>query len=89
MKAIGSPLGYEQVTGMTSAKSLTPPAQARYALIQPTGQSVRYRDDGTAPTATVGSRVTALESLWYGGDLSAIQFFQEAATAVLNVSYYG
>lgn len=81
-------LGYEQVTGMTSAKTLTPPSGATHALIQTESQNVRWRDDGTSPTASVGVQLEAGKDFWYTGKLSVLEFIQEAATAKLNVSYY-
>jgi hypothetical protein len=52
------------------------------------GQAVRWRDDGTSPTAAVGNPVQAGAQLVYSGALSAIQFIQQAASATLDVSYY-
>ena len=88
-------LGYQQITPNT-ATGLTVPArapdgskqQATFAIITPEGQNVRWRDDGTAPTATVGMPLAAGTSLSYDGDLKAIRFIQQAATGYLNVSYY-
>jgi hypothetical protein len=81
-------LGYEQVTGMTSAQGLTVAAGATHALIQTESQNVRWRDDGTSPTASVGVQLEAGKDFWYTGDLAALKFIQESATAKLNVSYY-
>ena len=51
-------------------------------------QNVRWRDDGTAPTASVGMPLAAGETLNYDGDLNRIRFIQQSSGAVLNVSYY-
>lgn len=89
-----NPLAYEQITDVSSSVGLTAANydgtsfKARKALIQATGQSVRWRDDGTAPTASVGMVLAAGDSLVYEGDLSAIRFIQTTNSAVLNVSYY-
>jgi hypothetical protein len=61
--------------------------RARYALIQAEGANVRWRDDGVAPTASVGFRLLQDDSFVYTGDLSAIQFIQETAGGKLSVSY--
>lgn len=82
------PMGFQQITVLTSAVGLVVPPGARYAIIQPTGQPVRWRDDGANPTAAIGMRVVVGADLEYVGDLTAIKFIQEAATAVLNVSFY-
>lgn len=82
-------LGYEQLTSLGApAKALTVPARAKIAFIQAEAQAVRWRDDGTDPTASVGMRLVADEEMWFTGDLNAVKFIEEAAGAKLNVSYY-
>jgi hypothetical protein len=49
---------------------------------------VRWRDDGTDPTASVGMPLAAGVPFAYDGDLTRIRFIQQSASAVLNVSYY-
>jgi len=84
-----TPVGYEQIADVsTPAKALTVPTGARVAIIQAVAQNVRWRDDGTDPDATTGMRLEAGSSIVYTGDLDAIKFFEEAASAELNVSYY-
>lgn len=84
------PNGYEQLTSLSSATGLTPPAGARFALIQCETANVRFRDDGTAPTTTVGMLLVAGAAPWlYSGNLAAIKFIQVAAGAVLDVTFYG
>lgn len=82
------PLGYQQITGLSTAKGLTIPNGARYAVVIPETQAIRYRDDGTAPTAAVGMPIAALGVLIYEGTLSKIQFIEQTASAKLNVLYY-
>ena len=84
------PLGYQQILAATlaAATSLTPPSGTRYAIITPEAQGVRWRDDGTAPTATVGMLLGANGVLIYNGDFTKIQFIAATAGAILNVSYY-
>ena len=53
-----------------------------------TGASVRWRDDGTDPTTTVGHVIADGGYLEYHGDIRAIRFIQTAATATMNISYY-
>lgn len=83
------PLGYEQITSLSGAASLTVPAGAKWVRIVCHTQAVRWRDDGTAPTATVGMPLPVDTIFDYGGDLNAIQFIQQTASAELNVTYYG
>jgi len=97
IKAITSCLGYQQITSTSSAVNLTVPTKdpvsglnvkANFALITPETQAVRWRDDGTAPTTTVGMPLAAGVTLQYDGDLSKIQFIAQTAGAIVNVSYY-
>jgi len=84
------PLGHQQITDVSSATSLTVPTGAQWALIACTAQNVRWRDDGTAPTASVGQQMLTTDpAMWYGGKLSKLQFIQETSTAILEVTYYG
>lgn len=83
------PLGYQQITSLSSATGLTVPRGATVALIQPETQAVRWRDDGTNPTASVGMPIAVGETLPYIGYLENIKFIEQTASAVLNVAYYG
>lgn len=81
-------LGYVQLTSLATAVGLTVPVGATFAIIQAEAQAVRWRDDGTAPTATVGMTVPAGSELRYDGNLRGIQFIEAAASAKLNISFY-
>jgi hypothetical protein len=95
----GQPLGYQQITATTlaSATSLTVPANATFALINVEGtpgtDEVRYRDDGTKPTSSVGTLLNGSGSSgWppflYAGDLTAIEFIAANGSPKLNISFY-
>ena len=84
------PLGYVQVTALTASTALSNlPTGIMKAWIQAQGAAVRWRDDGAAPTASVGMIIADGDILEYTGDLSAIRFIQSGGTAALNISYYG
>ena len=83
-----TPLGYQQIVGMAAATSLIVPAGATIADITIEGQPIRYRDDGVAPTTTVGMLLYQSQSFRYIGNLAAIQFIQTAVAATLDISYY-
>ena len=91
---ITSCLGFEQITSLSSSAALTMPAvgdsgqKPKLAVIHCESQAVRWRDDGTDPTSTVGMRLTVGSELQYDGDLNKIRFIEEVASAKLNVSYY-
>lgn len=88
-----APSGPSQMgLGVVTATALTYPAGTTTAVCTVEGQSVRYRDDGTAPTATVGTLLPIgtfvtlrLRSL---SNATWAQFIQTAATATLDCSYY-
>lgn len=97
VKAITSCLGYQQLTSLSSATGLTVPSidpttgltvKANFALITPESQAVRWRDDGTAPTSSVGMPLAAGVTLQYDGDLSKIKFIEQTGGAKVNISYY-
>jgi hypothetical protein len=85
-----TPLGYQQLTSVTTSTALTVPGTATYAIVTVEAQTVRYRDDGVAPTATVGMPLPAQAVLVVGGaaELAAIRFIQATAGAIIDVSYY-
>ena len=96
LKAVTSRLGYQQITSLSAATSLTVPtrdlngmnAKPVIALITPETQAVRWRDDDVAPTAGVGMPLAAGVTLQYDGDLNKIQFIEQTASAKINVTYY-
>jgi hypothetical protein len=88
-------LGYQQITPDTST-GLTVPALApdgsqqepTFIVVTPEIQNVRWRDDGTAPTSSVGMPIYVGTSLLYDGDLNKIRFINTVAGGKVNVSYY-
>lgn len=85
------PLGYEQLTVSTTAVALTVPAGASRALVRVAAQPIRYRDDGVAPTATVGFPQAANnEFQLVGKSLHSARFIRSGGTnASIDVLYYG
>lgn len=96
LKAITTRLGYQQITSLSSAAGLTVPqtdlnglaCKPTLAIITAETQAVRWRDDDTAPTASVGMPLAAGATLQYDGDLTKIRFIEQTASARLNISYY-
>ena len=86
------PLGYKKITGLSVVKTLADgaaiPASACYALLYVETQDVRWRDDGTNPTATDGVKLVKDKEFMYKGNLAAIKFLELAASAVLHVTFY-
>lgn len=89
IKTKARPLGYQQITDVSSAVGLTlPTTGTEVAVIHVESQPVRWRDDGTNPTSSVGMYLAAGETLIYDGNLLSIKFIETAASAKLNISYY-
>lgn len=82
------PLGYEQITSLAASQSLTVPTGARLAVLICETQAVRWRDDGTDPTASVGMPLAVGVQFTYSGNLAEIEIIEQTASAKLNVSYY-
>lgn len=81
--------GFQQVTGLSTVVTLNVPASASNALIQAETQAVRWRDDGVAPTASVGMLLPAGGELRYDGNLMALKIIEVSPSAKLNVAFYG
>lgn len=64
------------------------PAGTSFARIQCTAQAVRWRADGTAPTAAVGQPLAIGAELLLAGDFARIQFIGQAAGAILDVTFF-
>lgn len=82
------PAGYQQLTILGSASALTVPAGTKLTMIQAEAQAVRYRDDGTDPTASVGMVIAAGQTVAYNGNPSAVKIIESTAGAKVNVLYY-
>lgn len=82
-------VGYQQITDLSSATGLTFPSGANLALIAADTAAVRWRDDGTVPTASIGIPLSNTGApLEYSGPLANIKFIALTGSPVLNISYY-
>lgn len=96
LKAVTTCFGYQQITSLSASTGLTVPARTPdglsakpvLALIVAEGAPVRWRDDGTAPSASVGMPIAVGVPFQYDGDLTKVRFIQQSASAILNISYY-
>ncbi len=51
--------------------------------------AVRWRDDGTAPTAAIGMTMAVADApLLFSANLGALRFIEQTAGAKLNVAFY-
>jgi hypothetical protein len=82
------PLGCLQLTSLGSATAFTPPAGSTLMMITVEGQSVRMRDDGIAPTASVGVLLPVGGPWPYSGTLAVASFIQTTASATIDGCFY-
>lgn len=85
-------LGYQQLTVDGTARSFTLPAgrTVRLAVAVVETNPIRYRDDGTAPTASVGTPVDPKNTIYIcSGSVASFQAIRTGSSAVLNIHYYG
>lgn len=84
-----TPAGYVQMTSLAAATVISSiPDNTEVAVIQAETQNVRWRDDGTSPTTSVGMILVAGDSMVYNGTMSALKFIEVTASAKLNITYY-
>jgi hypothetical protein len=83
-----TPLGFVQlnISGATGLGTI--PAGASMALIVCETANVRWRDDGIAPTSSVGMLFSSGQEFQYSGNLLNIQFIAVSGSPVLDVSFY-
>lgn len=90
------PIGYTQITvggaavGLGSGSLGAIPVDTIMALIEVEAAAIRWRDDGTPPTANVGMPLYPNQEFQYSvaGGFSQIQFIAQSGTATLNVTFY-
>lgn len=58
-------------------------------LIQCAAQAIRWRDDGTSPTAAVGYPLAVGVDLVFTGNFSKLRLIAQSAGAVVNMVAYG
>lgn len=84
-------LGYVQITNVSAAIGVGAiPAGTTLIIITPETQSVRWRADGTDPTAAIGYPLaTGSELQFNAGQMTRLKFIEQAASAKLNVYFFG
>jgi len=95
--AIVTPLGYCQLSvtsaALTSTCSGGIPPSSTYALICNEGSAARWRDDGIAPTASVGvplatGSASAPICSTFFTTFSTLQWIAQSGTTLLDISFY-
>lgn len=83
-------VGYQQLTSLSAAASLTIPSGTTHVWLQAEDQDVRFRADAD-PTATTGAVLRADDPpIELPVDaVASMTFIEATATAKLNVLYWG
>ena len=84
-------LGYQQIgAGIAAAAGFTLPAGTEFVEVTVGAQAVRWRADGTDPTAAIGMPLAVgATKIFTTQQLSLVKFIEQVAGAVLDITYYG
>lgn len=82
------PNGFSRLTAATAVGLGTVPDGTTLAMIQCETQELRWRDDGSNPTAAVGMLLPVKTILYYSGPMASFKMIEVAASAVVNVTFY-
>lgn len=85
-----TPISFVTVSGISIAAAGlgTIPLAAHMALIVCETANVRWRDDGTAPTSSVGMLLSSGQEFQYAGNLAGIKFIAVSGAPSLDVTFY-
>ena len=88
-----NPLGYCQLTASSAAALVSTctggiPATSQWATICVETANIRWRDDGTAPTTSVGMPVSSGQCFYYNSKFSALSVIAQSGSPVLDISFY-
>lgn len=81
-------IGYQQMSSLSTATAPTAPKGSQGCTMIAETQSVRWRDDGTSPTAAIGMLLPTNTIFTYFGDPSKLKFIETSASAKLNLSFF-
>lgn len=89
-------LGYFQLSGVAAATGFAAiaggsiPDGTEFVEVTVGAQAVRWRGDGTNPTAAVGMPLAVGSTRFFTQQqLSAVRFIEQVAGAVLDCTFYG
>ena len=87
------PLGYCQLTSVSVATAFSScsggvPANSAWAKIISESAAWRWRDDGVAPTATVGFPENANAPFYYSGSFANLQVIPQNGSTTFDIVFY-
>jgi len=88
-----SPLGYCQLTSVSASTLVSScsggiPQSTGWATLCVDTAAIRWRDDGTAPTASVGMPIAAGQCFYYSGTFATLRVIAQSGSPVVNISFY-
>ena len=86
-----TPISFEQISINTAAGLTTIPSNANKAVITVETAGLRYRDDGTNPTSSVGHNMRVGSVIFLNGRNAVLNFKaikSGTANSKINVDYY-
>ena len=83
--------GKEQITSLSTVKSLTAPSNARWAILVPESQAVRISLAGGTPgtPSSADMPIAVGQPLEVTTPLADVRLLEEAPSAKVNVWYFG
>lgn len=87
-----NPLGHCQLTSVASSTLISTcsggvPASSNYALICVSSAAINWRDDGTAPTASVGNPVASGSCFGFTGNMAALRVIAQTGSPVVDIDF--
>ncbi len=88
-----TPLSYCQLTSISSATLISTcsggvPALSEWALICVESAAIRWRDDGTNPTTSVGMPVASGACFNYSGTFAKLALIAQTGSPIVDISFY-
>jgi hypothetical protein len=88
-----APLGYCQLSSVSSSTLVSScsggiPTRTAWAVLCVETADIRWRDDGTAPTTSVGMPVAAGQCFYYSGTFATLRVIAQTGSPKVNISFY-
>lgn len=87
----GTSTGYVQLASLGSAIGFTLPAGSQWCIVIPEGAPIRYRVDGTNPTAAIGVPLVVNQPVIFrfsAAQFAAVKFIQQSVGGIANIDCY-
>lgn len=85
----GTPLGFDSFGPINTATGVTAPPGTTLMIFIVIGGNARWRDDGVAPTASVGMPVLETLPYQFAGSFAQFKIIGESPGVTFSCSFYG